>query len=692
MGRHPALDGIRGIAVTAVVLYHLGVPWAQGGFLGVEVFFALSGYLITARLVPDLRTHGRIRRGRFWRHRARRLLPALFTLLAVLGTIWALAAPDELARWRGQMLAALTYSSNWVLLARGDDYFAQLGPPNPFEHLWSLAVEEQFYLVWPMLLAVLAAVGGLTGRVRRRMTTAVPTTVVFLVLVALAVGAYAWMGAVAQDSPNRAYLSTFTRAGPLLAGAALGLVWRPWERVGRRSTRRREVRGSSRSVALPAADLPHRRRDLHPAQRTAADLTVAGAAGLIVWLTWQVRADTAWLYPWGFVAAAGATLAAVAFGVVGAPTLVGNRLAVWAGTRSYGLYLWHWPIFVFTRPGVDVPWEGPGVDAVRVAAACAAAELSFRLVERPFLDGSMLRWFPRGRRRVRRGAPVVLASVVAAVALIVAAMVAPSPPGEDEIADMLRAAEEDLAAATGGSGTLAPLPSSTTTSTAAPAATPTFPSAPPPVPGQPSLQAVARAPLADGSVLTAPPPPPPPPPVALVGDSVMLGANQALLAELPGRGYEVPALDARVSRPFREGAGIVGSWLDAGFLGTVVIHLGNNGPIDPGALDVLLDRLGDERAVALVTVRLPRAWEAEVNDTIRRVASERANVIVVDWNGHSQGQGGWFYSDGIHLRPDGAAAYARLIADALEPTRPKPAPATVEGPESVDADRSRPSS
>ncbi|MCP5029428.1 MAG: acyltransferase, partial [Actinomycetia bacterium] len=212
------IDGIRALAVLAVVAYHLDAPWMPGGFLGVEVFFAVSGYLITALLVREVATSGRVDLLAFWTRRARRLLPTLgATLLGVI--LWVSIFDATLAdRVRREGVAAVGYLTNWYLILRQESYFDGFGRPSPLRHLWSLAIEEQFYLFWPLLLAV-----GLGLFSHRRLA---------LVILAGAVGSSAlmliWFEPYAD--PTRVYFGTDTRASGLLLGAALALVWRPWER------------------------------------------------------------------------------------------------------------------------------------------------------------------------------------------------------------------------------------------------------------------------------------------------------------------------------------------------------------------------------------------------------------------------------------------------------------------------------
>ncbi len=224
----PGLDGLRAIAVGAVFLYHVGFPWAAGGFLGVETFFVLSGYLITSLLLVDYRTYGRLRLGRFWLRRARRLWPALWLLLLGALFLARVLAPDAWPRLRQDLPAAFTYTTNLLYIVRQIPYFERFGRPPLLQHLWSLAVEEQFYLFWPLTLwALLRLLGVRPGRERAGRLT--------LVILALAAASTLWMAHLYDPlgDPMRLYYGTDTRAAGFLLGGALAAFWPPGGRPRR---------------------------------------------------------------------------------------------------------------------------------------------------------------------------------------------------------------------------------------------------------------------------------------------------------------------------------------------------------------------------------------------------------------------------------------------------------------------------
>lgn len=348
----PSLDGLRALAVLAVLFYHADLP-LRGGYIGVEVFFVLSGFLITALLVAEWLQRGTVDLGAFWMRRARRLLPAL---ALVIGGVLLIAVSLPRAETRGlssDILAALGYVMNWHLILSGQSYFDAGVRPSLLQHLWSLAVEEQFYLFWPLLFVF-------GGRLLR------PLGLLLLTL-ALAVGSFA-LSAVLFDpgaDPSRIYYGADTRAGGLLLGAALALLWAPWRQ--------------------PALD----KRTLGLGLDAAGLLALAGLGLASI----QLFAAHPLLYRGGLALVAVATILVI----LGAshpralllPALLGLAPLRWIGQRSYGIYLWHWPIFQITRPYLDLPLDGPALLILRLAATLAVAELSFRFVETPVRKGGL---------------------------------------------------------------------------------------------------------------------------------------------------------------------------------------------------------------------------------------------------------------------------------------------------------------
>jgi len=377
----PALDGLRGLAVLSVLLYHGGVSAAGGGFLGVDAFFVLSGFLITGLLLGEADRSGRIRLIAFWGRRARRLLPALLVVVfAVICWAHVWASGEARGSLRGDVLATLGYVANWHFVAAGGDYFARTGPPSPLQHTWSLAIEEQFYLLWP--LAVMLAVRARRPLVRLRLV-ALGGVVISTVLMAL----------LAPHNMNRAYYGTDTRAQALLVGAALATVL--------------PLSGSTRPLA----------------RGVAARLTSVGAIGALGWLLLIHTASGAspGFYRGGFLLAA-VCVGALLTAAVRYPAGPLARALSWEplrllGVISYGLYLVHWPLFLALSSS-STGTTGATLLAIRLAATGVVALMSYRLIELPFRAGTVL---PRWR------APVALATGLAVLAGFAIVAVRPLP-------------------------------------------------------------------------------------------------------------------------------------------------------------------------------------------------------------------------------------------------------------------------
>jgi peptidoglycan/LPS O-acetylase OafA/YrhL len=375
----PGIDALRAIAVLAVFLYHAGVGWTPGGFLGVDVFFAISGYLITSLLLSERRRSGHVGLGRFWLRRARRLLPAVGVLIAVTMIVAAIAEPDRLTELRGDAIASLAYFANWHFILAHQSYFEEFQRPSLFRHLWSLSVEEQFYLFWPIVFAA-----GMAWLGRRRLLVGV---------LAGAAGSLALMWILFNPTDaSRVYYGTDTHAVGLLLGVALALVWSPWQL-----------------------------RRAKPGRWCGPILDAVGvlALGYLVLSFLHVHDYDLALYHGGYLWIALASTAAIAVfahpsarlgGFVARPPLV------WLGLRSYSFYLWHWPVLALTRPGLDVSLPRGVLIPLQLLTVLALADLSYRFVELPFRGKRKLFSLPDGWLRV--GRPALAFAVVAIVGLV----------------------------------------------------------------------------------------------------------------------------------------------------------------------------------------------------------------------------------------------------------------------------------
>lgn len=623
MGYLPGLDGIRALAVLGVLLYHGDLTWMRGGFLGVDVFFVLSGFLITTLIMEEFDRSGRIDFKRFYLARARRLLPALLLMLVVVGMLAAFIYRDSAASFRADAIASLFYVTNWWYIFSDTSYFEAIGRPPFLAHLWSLAVEEQFYLIWPAVVLILLRWRGRRG--------------VFYVALVGALASTAWMtflsianGYPQEADPSRAYFGSDSHIMGLLLGAALAVVWRP----GRLSTR----------LTLGAK----------------AVVTAIGVAALltVIWFFWQVGEYSNFIYRGGFlvlsavvcILIAAATHPGVPFGRV-----LGSQPWRYIGQRSYGLYLYHWPIYVITRPDLDIPLDGPALLALRLGLTFLVAEISYRYVEIPIRRGAIGKFMTRWREsdpdeRAYLGRRVLASSGVAIAALgLMGAGLATAKPADQEI-------PADVAAAIGindGGPTeiLIDEPS------AAPG--PGASGGPSSSAGQsegPSKPSADGLPTNSNGALTA------------IGDSVMLGVASQLVAKVDGS-----KVDAEVSRQASGVLERVQKLSKKGLLApTVVIHTGTNGVVTEDQLRQMLDILADRQRVVVVNTNVPRSWMEPNNELIAKVVPDYPNAVIADWYAVSEGNPEYFVSDGTHPQwPSGIKAFVREImrAAGMDPSK-----------------------
>ncbi len=619
--RLPGLDGVRALAVVLVLAYHLVPGLAPGGFVGVDVFLVVSGYLITALLLAEHAREGSIRLGRFWRRRARRLLPALLLVVGASAGAAALIGGDVLVGIDWQLLGAATFSSNWLAIVQGASYLEQTSP-ELLRHLWSLAVEEQFYLLWPLALA------GLLLLPRRWMRVSVP--------VALAVASAVAMGLVAGDpaadgaAASTAYFSTLTHGFGLLVGAGLALARRPLELAADRAAGR-----------IPAA---------------LADAAAIAAGVGIVALASVLAIDGAAAYRGGMVAVV--LLTALLLLALDHP---GSRIAPladrgpagWVGERSYGLYLWHWPVVVLlgaALPGIDrTGATGWMLGLLALAISLPLAAGSFRWLEQPVRRrGLAALGFGR-----RAGAAPSPAGAPPASPAAGAAADAPTARRPWAVALAATAVTALLLAGTAAAVVRAPAESQAAAAILA---------------GQTALDELERQPAPtvppEPVILTAPSPAPAVPPgeeMIAIGDSVMLASAPALQERFPGI-----LIDAVVSRQMRAAPDLLRGYAEAGELrSTVVLGLGTNGPIDAATLEEVRRILGPSRTLVLVSAQAPRDWTPGVNGELTSFAARFRAVELADWRSAIEPQLALLAGDQIHPGSAGARVYADAVDGAV---------------------------
>ena len=610
IGHVAGLDGLRGLAVAAVLLYHGGL--VAGGFLGVEVFFVISGYLITLILLEESQHGARIDVTAFWIRRARRLLPASFTVILGTMVFTTLFLPHELFSLRGAALAGLLSLSNWYSILAHQSYFEAVGRPPLLRHLWSLAIEAQFYAFWPLLLAL-----GLRlwrGRLQ-------PLAVAAIALGLTSALTMAWLYQPDGD-PSRVYYGTDTRASGLLLGAALALAFPAWW------------------------------RRVRPAVVDVVGLAAVLGLGCVCILMNEFEPL---LYRGGFVLVDVLTATTIA-AAVHSRARIGRRVLDtpalrWIGARSYGIYLWHWPVFMVTRPQLDVRLDGWPLFILRLILVGALAELSYRFVEMPFRRGRV-HW-------VQATGGLVVGTLVLGTS-----MVAAKEPERPSYLPVDAINTWTAAAAPTGEPAQAWSTPATALADEPPAAQLNDQVVDPaPEPAVVTENAASTAGATENTAPTAGAPPARPRPLRItaIGDSVMLGAALALESEIDGI-----AIDAAISRQASEAIELLRDRAASGELGDVVIvHMGNNGTFTATQFDTMMDVLASVPRVVFINDKVPRPWEAPNDAVIADGVQRYPNTLLVDWRGASSQRPDYFWDDGMHLRAEGAAAYAALIASQI---------------------------
>lgn len=598
--RLASLDGLRAVAVLLVVGYHAAPHWVPGGFVGVDVFFVLSGFLITALLLRELQRDGRVGLRAFWIRRLRRLAPALVAVVGATAALTLVVGHETGAGLRSQVIGALTWTSNWVQIHEGWSY-ADEGLPPALNHLWSLAIEEQFYLAWPLVFVVLMTLAG------RRATK---IAAVVLVVASAALLAFWFLTA----DPTRAYLGLDSHAFGLLLGAALALGQRP-----------------------------HLLRDdVTTTPRDRTRLTAWGACGLLA--LGLYAAFVAWDSPLtylGGLAVANVAAAAVVLAAAN-PTVLARMLAVaplrWLGERSYGVYLWHWPLIVIaTRVTPAEHMQLAAWGAVVLAVLVAAA--SYRFLEVPMRRDGVGRTFRRWTEslgtkgyRPRRSRAIATAACVTMVTALFAVWTAPE---ESRIASTLREGQRAVSA-------------SMENLDDAPPAEPT--EAPPEEEAEPEPAPPGCEPVPTGE------------PISAFGDSVTVAVAPQLMERRPES-----AAVATVGWQYQDVARAIRDANAAGHLRRgVLISTGTNGAIDHADLDALVSQDLAGRQVTLVAPYVPgRAWSEQALATVRAVADTYPHVRLADWNALASGRPDLTAADRVHPTGAGQGAFLDTVDHAF---------------------------
>ncbi|WP_374929368.1 acyltransferase family protein [Kytococcus sedentarius] len=678
-GRIQGLDGLRALAVGLVVVYHLLPDRLPGGFIGVDVFFVISGFLITTLLLREVRRNGYMNMPTFWMRRIRRLLPALvLVLLVCTALVWIVDVTrggDLRVGLGRQILGGLTFTTNWVEIANGTSYFDQ-NQPVLYKPLWSLAVEEQFYLLWPPALALMLV---LSARWRGRM----------LMVMGLGVGSAVWMAVLyfTADDVTRPYYGTDSHLFGLMAGVLLSFWWMSrgsWLR----SAAWRQWRGPAGLVAL---------------------------VGVLL-LSLVMPEDRAVTYLGGLFVASVLTTVVIASLLPGRTWLHGLlelRPMEWVGERSYGLYLWHWPVLLLMLAALPAQEEGSlgywTLRLVAVVITVLVAEASYRWVETPIRRQGFRSWALGVVDAVRRGetngsrvpvAPARVAAGGAALALLMGGVAVATAPEKTETQLAIEANEEALAELepelpvppSSGASPDGPGRSPSSSGSASGSGTPTGgsseptsePSASsdpeksgPSASAQPSGSGSEPEPTASSGGPSGPASEEPEESVSSggddsgwyvpKGDQVTVFGDSLVVSSLYGFRDKFPGVQlvAKSNRQWPEGRALVRAHLEAGAVrDSVVMSYGTNAGVrEPEIVREALDLLGPDRQVVLVNLYGKSSWIEESNANLQEIADDYPNVAVADWHSMASQNPGYLQSDGVHPDIEGANAYAQLVKD-----------------------------
>ena len=603
------LDGIRAIAVIMVLAYHLKLALFKSGFLGVTVFFVLSGYLITGILISEVEEEGTIDLKNFWLRRIRRLVPAVMSMAVVI--IFVSAVVNKIIFTKGckDFLASVLGFNNWWQIFNKVSYFEAAGVPSPFTHCWSLAIETQFYLIYPLiLLGIYKLVKSRgEGRAKRGLLFAGVTLLLALISVILMIVLFD-----PQQDASRVYYGTDTRAFSLLFGALLAILW--------------EYR-------------------MVPRRLSASVNMVLGSVSFAVLLVMTIAINGSsnfWYRGGQFVGTILTVL--VIYTVSGRKTwlsrFLSNPVLKWIGDRSYSIYLWHYPIILLISKGIKASWW---ITLIEIVLSVVLAELSYRFIETPIRHGiigeylNILRSRPKSRQEkkrqvqvARRSLKVMAGTFVLTVSLILCMVFVPKKNALDTLQKRETKAKET------GKMTEEQLAKQKAN-------------------GSESDDTICTADLTDDEILEGLN-------LLLIGDSIAVDVTDDFYEMFPNS-----VSDTKIGRITSLGKQVLDSYIDEKkWEGEGVIFASlSNSPIN-GELEDIREKIGKDMPLFLTTVRIPHeTFEEESNSKIKKFVEENDHTYLIDWYAASEGHDEYFDADDTHLLSAGAKAYAKCIKEAV---------------------------
>ncbi|MGS3973626.1 acyltransferase family protein [Staphylococcus pseudintermedius] len=585
----PGLDGVRAVAVIAIIIYHLNPQWLSGGFLGVDTFFVISGYLITSLLLTEYHNTGKIELMSFWLRRVKRLIPAVLFLVMGVIVLSLIFMPTEIQKVRADSITAIFYVSNWWYIMQNVDYFEQFAV-QPLKHLWSLAIEEQFYLVFPIVLL------SLLSFIRRLKSI----RIIFLILLVISMIAMMVLY-VPNENVARVYFGTDTRIQTLLMGVLLALVWPPFQLKAK----------------------------VNRQMRTMID--TAGVVGLaILFICFKFVSETnSILYYGGFFLISTVTLLVIASSVHPSgyfAKFLGNKVFTFIGSRSYSLYLWHYPIIVLIHHQFVQGQIPPLVYVVEILLMVLMAEFSYKFIEQPFRKegfnifafNHLKNW--RSQKVLRTWLVIIL--LIPTLLVMVGGFNRFAQKNSTRVTEVNTEEIDKLITQ--------PLP-------------------------LPQLEIDGFVVKGNKQKYASWKP-------LLIGDSVMVDIGDDFRSFVPKAD-----INGKVGRQLVEATSLAKrqyqSYRDKNDI--VVLELGTNGDFTEEQLNSLLEQFG-EADIYLVNTRVPRSYESHVNQVLAKAAKKRANVTLVDWYSRSENHTEYFAPDGIHLQPPGVRALTNSIIQAIE--------------------------